>query len=54
MLIFKDGKLASKVVGNQQKSSFVAKLKQVEPKLNTSNVKVVQAAPIPARPALLS
>jgi thioredoxin 1 len=36
MLIFKDGKLADKVVGNLQKSSFVAKLKQIEPKLDTS------------------
>lgn len=41
------------VTGSVEKSSFVAKLKQVEPKLNTSKVKVVRAAPIPARPALL-
>jgi thioredoxin 1 len=49
MLIFKDGKLAGKVVGNQQKSSFVAKLKQIDPKLDTSKVTIVQA---PAKPKL--
>jgi thioredoxin 1 len=52
-LIFKDGKLADKVVGSQQKSSFVAKLKQIEPKLNTSKVKIVRAAPTaPLKPKL--
>ena len=48
-----NGTLADRVIGNVKKSSFVAELKQVEPKLNTSKVKVVQAVPIPARPALL-
>ena len=55
MLIFKDGKLADKVVGNQQKSSFVARLKQIEPKLDTSKVKIVQpraTAPATAQPKL--
>ena len=41
MLIFKDGKLAGEVVGIDQESSFVAKLKQIQPKLNTSKVKIV-------------
>jgi thioredoxin 1 len=55
MLIFKDGKLADKVVGNQQKSIFVAKLKQIQPKLDTSKVKVVQpAAQAPPKPKLTS
>lgn len=55
MLIFKDGKLAAKVVGNQQKSSFVARLKQINPKLDTTNVKIVQptaSVQAPAKPKL--
>ncbi len=50
-LIFKNGELASKVVGNQQKSTFVAKLKVIEPKLNTSKVKIAKAPSIPKAPA---
>ncbi len=53
LLIFKNGKLAGKVIGNQQKSSFVAKLRQIEPKLNTSRVKIAPATPkAPAKPKL--
>lgn len=52
MLIFKDGKLADKMVGNQQKSSFVAKLKQIEPKLDTSKVKIVQPVQAPSKTKL--
>jgi thioredoxin 1 len=52
-LIFKNGKLADTVIGNLQKSSFVAKLKQIDPQLNTSNVKVAQtAAAAPPKPKL--
>jgi thioredoxin 1 len=51
-LIFKNGVLADKVVGALQKSSFVAKLKQVEPNLNTSKVTIEKAAPSPPRPKL--
>jgi thioredoxin 1 len=50
-LIFKNGELASKVIGNQQKSTFVAKLKVIEPKLNTSKVKIAKAPSIPKAPA---
>ena len=42
-LIFKDGKLADKVIGNQIKSAFVAKLKEIEPKLNTSRITEMEA-----------
>lgn len=55
LLIFKEGKLAAKVVGNQQKSSFVARLKQIYPNLDTSNVRTVQPTAltqIPAKPKL--
>lgn len=51
-LIFKDGKLAGKVVGNKNKSIVVAKLKEIEPKLNTSKVKIVPAAATPKSPKL--
>ena len=52
-LIFKDGKLADKVVGNVQKSSLADKLKLIGPKLNTSKVKLVQSAPrAPPKPKL--
>ncbi|HEX7445675.1 MAG TPA: thioredoxin domain-containing protein, partial [Methanothrix sp.] len=49
-LIFKDGELASKVIGNQQKSTFVAKLKNIEPTLNTSKVKAAKAPSTPKAP----
>ncbi len=49
-LIFKDGKLADEVVGNQPKSTFVTKLKKIEPKLNTSKVKTVNAVATPKAP----
>lgn len=42
-LIFKDGKLADKVIGNQIKSAFVAKLKEIDPKLNTSGITEMEA-----------
>ena len=51
-LIFKDGKLAGKVVGNKNKSTVVAKLLEIEPGLNTSKVKIVKAAAIPKGPKL--
>ena len=51
-LIFNDGKLAGKVIGNKDKSVVVAKLKGIEPKLNTSKVKIVKAAAIPKGPKL--
>jgi thioredoxin 1 len=35
-LIFKDGKLMDTVVGDQQKSSFLARLKKIDPVLDTS------------------
>lgn len=41
LLIFKYGKLVNSVIGNQKKSSVVAELKEVEPELNTSKVKIV-------------
>ena len=50
-LIFKNGELANKVIGNQQKSTFVAKLKAIEPRLNTSKVKTVKAPSTPRAPA---
>jgi thioredoxin 1 len=50
-LIFKNGELVSKVIGNQQKSTFVAKLKVIEPRLNTSKVKIAKAPSIPKAPA---
>ena len=49
-LIFKDGKLAGKVIGNKDKSIVVAKLKGIEPELNTSKVKIVKAAAKPKAP----
>jgi thioredoxin 1 len=54
-LIFKDGRLADKIIGNTAKSNVVAKLKGIEPKLNTSKVKTVKAASTikaPAKPKL--
>ena len=54
-LIFKDGKLADKIIGDTDKSNVVAKLKGIEPKLNTSKVKTVKAASTkkaPAKPKL--
>jgi thioredoxin 1 len=51
-LIFKDGKLAGKVVGNKNKAIVVAKLLEIEPKLNTSKVKIVQVAATPKAPKL--
>ena len=50
-LIFKDGKLVDEIVGNQQKSNVVAKLLEIEPKLNTSKVKTANAAATPKAPA---
>jgi thioredoxin 1 len=47
-LIFKDGKLAERVVGNKDKATVVARIQQIEPKLNASKVKIVKAAAIPA------
>ena len=38
MLIFKDGELAGKVVGAKKKEVIVAKLKEIQPNLNTSKV----------------
>jgi hypothetical protein len=37
-LIFKDGKFAGKVQGNKDKAIIVAKMKEIEPKLNISKV----------------
>jgi thioredoxin 1 len=51
-LIFKDGKLTDEVIGNTGKSNVVAKLKKVEPKLNTSKVKTAQAVTTPKAPRL--
>jgi hypothetical protein len=51
-LIFKDGKLVDQIKGNQQKSNLVAKLKKIEPKLDTSKVKIVQMAQTPPKPKL--
>ena len=51
-LLFKDGKLAGKVIGNKDKSTIVAKLKGIEPKLNTSKVKIVKVAAVPKGPKL--
>jgi len=52
-LIFKDGKLIDTVVGNQQKSSFVAKLKKIDPALDTSKVKIAPPpVQVPPRPKL--
>ena len=50
-LIFKDGKLADRVIGDADKSNVVAKLKEIEPNLSTSKVKTVKAASIPKAPA---
>ncbi len=49
-LIFKEGKLADKVIGNQQKSTVAAKLKEILPKLDTSKVKATKAAAMPKGP----
>ena len=38
MLIFKDGELAGKVVGAKKKEVIIAKLKEIQPNLNTSKV----------------
>lgn len=51
-LIFKDGKLSGSVIGNKNKSTIVAKLKGIEPELNTSAVKTAQAAAKPKAPRL--
>ncbi len=54
-LIFKDGRLAGTVIGNKPKSTFVTKLMEIEPKLNTSKVKAVKVASAtkaPAKPKL--
>jgi thioredoxin 1 len=51
LLIFKNGTLAATVIGNQQKSSFVSRLKKLEPALNTSKVKLPITKPVaPAKP----
>ena len=50
-LIFKDGKLVDEVIGNTAKSNFVAKLKKIEPNLNTSKVKIAKTPSIPIAPA---
>jgi thioredoxin 1 len=52
MLIFKDGKLVNQIAGNEQKSSIIAKLKKIEPNLNTSKVRIVQTAQTPPKPKL--
>jgi thioredoxin 1 len=55
ILIFKDGRLMDRIIGNQQKSSFAAKLTNINPSLDTSNVKISQPtvqAPIPTKPKL--
>lgn len=49
-LIFKDGKLVDKIVGNKYKATIVAKLKEIEPALNTSKVKTVKAAAVAKSP----
>jgi thioredoxin 1 len=47
LLIFKDGKLVNKLIGNRQKSIFVSELKKYNPQLDTSYVKITQSsAPI--------
>lgn len=46
-LIFKDGKFAGIVQGNKNKATIVAKLKEIQPSLNTSKI-----APPPAPPKL--
>jgi thioredoxin 1 len=51
-LIFKDGNLVNRVIGDKPKSSLVAILKQIEPELNVDKVKIAhmeKAVPI-ARP----
>jgi thioredoxin 1 len=50
-LIFKDGKLSGSVIGNKNKSTIVAKLKGIEPMLNTSKVNIVKAAAKPKAPS---
>jgi thioredoxin 1 len=53
LLIFKDGQMVEKVIGNQDKSAFVSKLKKLEPKLNTSKVRFPPPKPIaPAQPKM--
>jgi hypothetical protein len=54
-LIFKDGRLADKVIGNKDELTVLAKLKAIEPTLNTSKVKTAKAVPTqkaPAKPKL--
>ena len=54
-LIFKDGRLADKVIGNKDEPTVLAKLKAIEPTLNTSKVKTAKAVPTqkaPAKPKL--
>jgi thioredoxin 1 len=50
ILIFKNGKLIDRVIGNKQKSVLVTKLKQIEPKLDTSMVKVILTPLAPPKP----
>jgi thioredoxin 1 len=55
LFIFKDGMLKDRIIGNQQKSVFVARLKKVNPVLDTSKVKISQPAvqaPTPAKAKL--
>jgi len=42
-LIFKNGELVDKVIGNINKSTFAAKLKVIEPMLNTSEMNATKA-----------
>jgi len=50
ILIFKDGVLADTVIGNQDKTNFVSKLKKLKSDLDTSRVKF-PPLPKPAAPA---
>jgi thioredoxin 1 len=43
-LIFKNGRLVNKLIGNENKLTFVIKLKGIEPKLNTSRMNATKAA----------
>ena len=53
LLIYKNGKLADRLIGNRAKSVFVSELKGHYPKLDTSMVKMVQpASQPPAKPKL--
>jgi len=46
-LIFKDGELADRVLGNKNKSTFLTKLKEIEPTLNTSKMNTTGTAVTP-------